>query len=629
MGFIRRYPLVAATLLCGLLVAGLLLGGEAVAAQWTASLYALFITVRLTADMIRSVVRGRLGIDLLAVAAVASTVAVGEYIASLIVVLMLSGGRALEDFAQGRARRELSALLERAPQIAHRVKAGRAAEDISVEEVRPGDMLLLRPAEVVPVDGVLASESGSFDEAALTGESLPVEKTAGDQVMSGSVNGPSAVRMQASATVADSHYSRIVALVQQAAASRAPVVRMADRYAVPFTLFAFVLAGAAWLASGDPGRFAEVLVVATPCPLLIAAPVAFVAGMGRASRAGIIVKNGGTLEKLSRIRVAAFDKTGTLTGGRPVLLEIRAAGKGAGIGTDELLQWAASAEQYSSHVLAASVMEAAARRKLPLLAARDATEYATHGVWADFGSCTVVVGKRSFVAAKAAWVEKARLTSGQMAVYVGVDGVFAGALIMSDAVRPNAAQTLEQLRRLGIRETLMLTGDAKETAEHIAAELGITRIQAECLPADKVEAVEALPSRPVMMIGDGVNDAPVLAAADVGVAMGAKGSTAASESADVVIMLDDLSKVARAVEIGQRSVKVALQSIWIGIILSTGLMIIAAFGYIPAVVGALSQELVDLATILNALRALAPAQRTGSVSQIAPGPAVPENKVQT
>lgn len=629
MGFIRRYPLVAATLLCGLLVAGLLLGGEAVAAQWTASLYALFITVRLTADMIRSVVRGRLGIDLLAVAAVASTVAVGEYIASLIVVLMLSGGRALEDFAQGRARRELSALLERAPQIAHRVKAGRAAEDISVEEVRPGDMLLLRPAEVVPVDGVLASESGSFDEAALTGESLPVEKTAGDQVMSGSVNGPSAVRMQASATVADSHYSRIVALVQQAAASRAPVVRMADRYAVPFTLFAFVLAGAAWLASGDPGRFAEVLVVATPCPLLIAAPVAFVAGMGRASRAGIIVKNGGTLEKLSRIRVAAFDKTGTLTGGRPVLLEIRAAGKGAGIGTDELLQWAASAEQYSSHVLAASVMEAAARRNLPLLAARDATEYATHGVWADFGSCTVVVGKRSFVAAKAAWVEKARLTSGQMAVYVGVDGVFAGALIMSDAVRPNAAQTLEQLRRLGIRETLMLTGDAKETAEHIAAELGITRIQAECLPADKVEAVEALPSRPVMMIGDGVNDAPVLAAADVGVAMGAKGSTAASESADVVIMLDDLSKVARAVEIGQRSVKVALQSIWIGIILSTGLMIIAAFGYIPAVVGALSQELVDLATILNALRALAPAQRTGSVSQIAPGPAVPENKVQT
>jgi heavy metal translocating P-type ATPase len=628
MGFVRRYPLVAATVLCGLVVAGLLLGGEAVAAQWTASIYALFITVRLAADMVRALFRGRLGIDLLAVAAVASTVAVGEYIASLIVVLMLSGGRALEDFAQGRARRELSALLERAPQTAHRERAGRPAEDISVEEVRPGDMLLLRPAEVVPVDGVLASGSASFDEAALTGESLPVEKRAGDQVMSGSVNGPSAVRMQASATVADSQYSRIVALVQEAAASRAPVVRMADRYAVPFTLFAFVLAGAAWLASGDPGRFAEVLVVATPCPLLIAAPVAFVAGMGRASRAGIIVKNGGTLEKLSRIRSAAFDKTGTLTGGRPVLLEVRAADRGPGLGADELLQLAASAEQYSSHVLAGSVMEAAARRRLPLLAARDATEHATHGVWADFGSRTVVVGKRGFVAEKAAWVEQTRLASGQMAVYVGVDGVFAGTLIMSDAVRPNAAQTLEQLRRLGIRETLMLTGDAKETAEHIAAELGITRIQAGCLPADKVAAVRALLSRPVMMVGDGVNDAPVLAAADVGVAMGAKGSTAASESADVVIMLDDLSKVARAVEIGQRSVKVALQSIWMGIILSIGLMIIAAFGYIPAVAGALFQELVDLATILNALRALTPAERTGSVSQMAPGPAAPENKVR-
>ena len=627
MGFLRRYPLVAATVLCLLVVAGLLLAGQDVAAQWTASIFALLITVPLAADMIRAAIRGRLGIDLLAVAAVASTVAVGEYIASLIVVLMLSGGRALEDFAQGRARRELSALLERAPQIAHRERVGRPAEDISVEEVRPGDLLLLRPAEVVPVDGVLASESGAFDEAALTGESLPVEKTAGDQIMSGSVNGPSAVRMQASATVTDSQYSRIVALVQEAAASRAPVVRMADRYAVPFTLFAFVLAGAAWLASGDPARFAEVLVVATPCPLLIAAPVAFVAGMGRASRAGIIVKNGGTLEKLSRIRSAVFDKTGTLTGGRPVLLEVRTAVRGPDIGADELLQLAASAEQYSSHVLAASVMEAAAHRRLPLLVAGDATEHATHGVWADFGSCTVVVGKRSFVTEETKWVEKARLTSGQMAVYVGVDGIFAGTLIMSDAVRPNAAQTLEQLRRLGIRETLMLTGDAKETAEHIAAELGITRVQAECLPADKVEAVEALPSRPVMMIGDGVNDAPVLAAADVGVAMGAKGSTAASESADVVIMLDDLSKVARAVEIGQRSVKVALQSIWIGIVLSTGLMIIAAFGYIPAVAGALSQELVDLATILNALRALVPAQRTGSAGQMAPEPAVPANKV--
>jgi heavy metal translocating P-type ATPase len=607
MNFVRRYPLVAATLLCGVAVGCLLLGGLHAAAQWLASGYSLLIAARLAVGMIRELAHGRWGIDLLAVTAVVSTVAVGEYIASLIIVLMLSGGQALEDFAQGRARRELTALLQRAPQIAHRERDGGQPEDISVEDVVPGDRLLLRPSEVVPVDGVLASDFASFDESALTGESLPVEKVTGDPVMSGAVNGEAAVRMQATAAVADSQYSRIIALVREASASRAPVVRLADRYAVPFTLFAFLLGGAAWLTSGDPDRFAEVLVVATPCPLLIAAPVAFVGGMGRAARSGIVIKNGGTLETLSGIRTAAFDKTGTLTGGRPVLLEVRTGDSTAGrLPADELLRLAASAEQYSSHVLAASVIAAAAARGLALSPAREATEHAAHGVAADLGGRTVVVGKRKFVAGLAAGTYKTPLAGGQMAVYIGVDGTYAGALVLSDAVRPDAARTLEHLRRLGVRETLMLTGDAQETAEHIARQVGLTRVRAECLPADKVEAVGSLPERPVMMVGDGVNDAPVLAAADVGVAMGAKGSTAASESADVVIMLDDLSKVAQAVAIGQRSVKVALQSIWIGILLSVGLMVMAAFGYIPAVAGALAQELVDLATILNALRALTP-----------------------
>lgn len=610
MGFIRRYPWVAATLLCGLVVACLLIVGSP-AARWLASAYALAAAARLAAGMVRELARGHWGVDLLALTAVVSTVAVGEYIASLIVVLMLDGGRALEDFAQGRARRELSALLLRAPQVAHRERGGRPPEDISVDKVVPGDVLLLRPAEVVPVDGVLVSGFASFDESALTGESLPVERKSGEPVMSGSLNGEAAVRMKATAAVGDSQYSRIIALVQEASASRAPVVRLADRYAVPFTVFALLLAGTAWLASGDPGRFAEVLVVATPCPLLIAAPMSFVSGMGRAARSGIIIKNGGTLEKLGRIRTVAFDKTGTLTGGRPVLQEIRPAADRLSAG--ELLRLAASAEQYSSHVLAASVMEAASARGLALLSAGTAEEHATHGVAADFGGRTVVVGKRRFVAGHVTGTEKSPLASGQLAVYIGIDGAYAGALVLSDAVRPNVAVTLEQLRRLGVRETLMLTGDAAETAEHIAGEVGITRIRAECLPADKVEAVRSLPLRPVMMVGDGVNDAPVLAAADVGVAMGAKGSTAASESADVVIMLDDLSKVAHAVEIGQRSVKVALQSIWIGISLSIGLMLLAAFGHIPAVAGALAQELVDLATILNALRALTPARRRQDV----------------
>jgi heavy metal translocating P-type ATPase len=432
--------------------------------------------------------------------------------------------------------------------------------------------------------------------------------------MSGSLNGQSAVLVRATAAAADSQYSRIIALVKEASASRAPVVRLADRYAVPFTLFALALAGSAWWASGDPGRLAEVLVVATPCPLLIAAPVAFVGGMGRAARSGIIIKNGGTLETLSRVQSAAFDKTGTLTGGKPVLVEVRPAGNPPRIGDDELLRLAASAEQYSSHVLAASVMAAATRRGMVLLPAGQATEYATQGVQADFGGRTVSVGKHGFVSRNAVSVEKTGLSSGQMAVYIAVDGVYAGALVMSDAARPEAGSTLGRLRRLGVGETVMLTGDARETAEHVARELGISRVRAECSPADKVETVRTLPRRPVMMVGDGVNDAPVLAAADIGIAMGAKGSTAASESADVVIMLDDLSKVADAVEIGRRSVQVALQSIWVGIVLSVALMVAAAFGYIPAVAGALSQELVDLVTILNALRSLTPSRRSAATT---------------
>ena len=383
------------------------------------------------------------------------------------------------------------------------------------------------------------------------------------------------------------------------------MVRLADRYAIPFTILAFVLAGLGWYFSQDPGRFAQVLVVATPCPLLIAAPVAFLAGTSRAARSGIIIKNGGTLEQLARVQTAVFDKTGTLTHGRPTLHGIRLPKSAAGlISEDRLLQLAASAEQYSSHVLAASVIDAARHRSLDLLPGSDANEHATQGVTATCGGHRVAVGKPDFVRSVTSGFEEADVAGGQLAVYVGVDGRFAGALIMSDPLRANAVGTLAHLRRLGVGETLLLTGDALPTAEKIAAQSGISRVQAGCLPGDKVAIVAGLLKRPVMMVGDGVNDAPVLAAAEVGVAMGARGSTAASESADVVIMLDDLSRAALAVDIGQRTIRIALASIWIGILLSVGLMVAAVFGYIPAVAGALLQELVDLATILNALRAL-------------------------
>ena len=440
-----------------------------------------------------------------------------------------------------------------------------------------------------------------MDESSITGESVPAEKQAGDQVLSGSVNGQLAVEIIASATAADSQYQQIVALVAEAADSKAPVVRLADRYAVPFTVFSLALAGVAWWLSGDSARFAEVLVLATPCPLLIAAPVAFIGGMSRAARNGVIVKGGGVLEQLASAKTAVFDKTGTLTYGTPTLVAIRPEN---GFEADELLGVVASAEQYSSHVLATSMIEAARNRGIRLTEADRASEQATNGVQATIEGRDVVVGKFAFVAEHAPDAARTTIAPGELAVYVGIDGRFAGALLASDRVRDNAKATLDRLGELGVHETMMLTGDAQATADHIAAEIGITSVRAECLPGDKVHEVAAVAERPVIMVGDGVNDAPVLAAADVGIAMGAKGATAASESADAVILVDDISRTAKAVEIGRDTVRIALQSIWLGIIVSVGLMIIAAFGMIPATAGAVLQEVVDLATILAALRAI-------------------------
>ncbi|MET4003112.1 heavy metal translocating P-type ATPase [Arthrobacter sp. UYCu511] len=599
---LRRYPLVWLTVLVGIVVAFVLLAGQHDAARWTASLYAVAIALYQGIGMVKDILRGHWGIDILAVTAIFATVAVGEYIASLIIILMLTGGAALEDYATGRANRELRSLLDRAPRIAHRENPDGTTSDVPLADVEIGDSLLVRPAEVVPVDGVLLSGPAVFDESALRGESLPVEHVVGDSVLSGALNGPAAVRIRVSAREEDSQFSRIIALVRDAAESKAPVVRLADRYAVPFTAFSLAMAGLAWFLSGDPVRFAEVLVVATPCPLLIAAPVAFLGGMSRAAKSGIIVKSGGTLEQLSRVKTAAFDKTGTLTSGDPSLEEIRTVATAP----DELLALTASAEQYSSHVLAAAIVAEAQSRGLTLHSTESAVEHATNGVSATFGGRHILVGKRAFVASQVSGVQEALLTGGQLAVYVGIDGRFAGTLIMRDPLRPEAPATLAALQELGVADTVMLTGDAEATARFIAAEAGITEIHAGLLPADKVRLVNALEHRQVLMVGDGINDAPVLASADVGIAMGAKGSTAASESADVVIMVDDLAKVAQAVQIGQRTVRIAVESIWIGIILSVGLMFLAAWGLIPAVAGALAQEVIDLATILNALRALSP-----------------------
>jgi len=609
MRFLRvlgRYPVITVTVVVLAAVLLLHVVGEDVLGRWIATVCVAAFVVWTLVGMVREVMRGHVGLDILAVVAMVATLAVGEYLASLIIVLMLSGGEALEDFAARRAKRDLTALLDRSPRIAHVIVhplSGESDEvrDVAVDDVVVGDVLLVRPSEIVPVDGVLLSESGSFDESSLTGESLPVTREVGGDVLSGAINGTRAVHVRAVRRSVDSQYQQIVALVRAAEGSKAPVVRLADRFAIPFTAVALVLAGTAWLISGDSTRFAEVLVLATPCPLLIAAPVAFLGGLSRAAKTGVIMKGGAVIEQLARVRSAAFDKTGTLTEGRPDLVDVRPA---PGFGHDELLLLAASAEQYSSHVLAEGIRRAAATRGLELIAAEAASEVATNGVTAKIDGRTVVVGKPAYVASLAADTERVSLGAGEAAAYVAVDGRFAGVLVLADDPRPESAAVISWLRAQGLERITMLTGDTAATAETIAKDVGIDEVHADLLPPEKVRLAAQLHPRPVMMVGDGVNDAPVLAAADIGMAMGAKGATVAGDAADIVILVDSLAKVADAVSIGRHTLRVALTAIWIGIGLSVGLMIVAMAGVIPAVAGALTQELVDLATILYALRAL-------------------------
>jgi len=602
---LRRFWMLGAVVLLAAVAAALALVGADRPARWLVIGVAGAVGVRVAVEMVGDLIKGHAGVDLLAVTAIGATLAVGEYAAALVIVLMLTGGRALEDYANTRARRELSALLAGAPRVAHRLDSG-ATHDVPIDEVAVGDELLVRPAEILPVDGVLITAAATFDESSITGESMPVERVAGDRVYSGAVNGAAAITMQATVTAADSQYTQIIKLVSEATSSRSRVVRLADRYAVPFTALAFAIAAVAWLVSGSATRFAAVLVVATPCPLLIAAPVAYLSGMSRAARRGIILKNASGLEVASRIRTAAFDKTGTLTAGRPALMAVDAADW---IDEDSVLSLAAAAEQVSSHVLAESVIQAALQRGLPVPDVTEGREWATHGVRAVVGDRSVHVGKPAFIAEMGVEVPPVGLVGGQVAVGVAIDGRFAGVLRLADQLRPEARETVRRLHGMGVKHTMMVSGDAQQTAAAIAEQVGIDDVRADCLPADKVAIIRAEPRRPVMMVGDGVNDAPVLAAADLGVAMGARGVTAAAQSADVVILRDRLDLVADTVSIGQRTVRVALESIWLGIGLSVALMAVAAFGMLPPVFGAISQEVVDLAAIGNALRALAGGRR--------------------
>ena len=552
----------------------------------------LLLAIIMFIEMVRTLRSGKFGVDLLAITAVLATLAVGEYWAALIVLLMLTGGDALEDFAASRANSELQELLNNSPQTAHRAD-GETLTDIAVSLVAVGDRLLVKPGEVMPVDGTLLTGPTTVNEASLTGEARPIEKQVGDAVMSGSVNGEASVYLRADQTAENSQYQNIVRLVKQAEAQPAKFVRMADRYAVPFTLLAYVIAGVAWYFSGDPVRLAEVLVVASPCPLILAAPIALISGMSRASRNGIIVKTGTTLEKLAQVKTFAFDKTGTITQGRLVVDQVVPA---TALPAEKLLQLAASTEQHSGHVLAQSLVAAT---QDPLLPATAVNETTAQGVAAEVDGQEVRVGKSSFVTTEP--VEK----SNQTAVYVSVAGIYQGYISFNDRVRPEASETMSALRAAGAQHLVMISGDRRPIAETIAGEVGIDQVHAECLPADKIKVLADLPAeqRPVAMVGDGINDAPSLATADVGIAMGAHGATAASESADAVVLKDDLTRVSAARRIAHDTMRVAKQAVLIGIFICTGLMLIASFGVIPAIIGAVFQEVVDTVTILYALRA--------------------------
>ncbi|MYX35724.1 MULTISPECIES: heavy metal translocating P-type ATPase [unclassified Streptomyces] len=548
--------------------------------------------------------RGHAGVDVIAVLALGGTLAVGEYLAGALIALMLATGRALEAAAQRRASHDLRALLEHAPRSAHR-RTATGVVTVPLREVAAGDLLVVRPGEVVPVDGRVENATAVLDEAVLTGEPLQVERVQGEAVRSGVVNAGGAFELRATTTERDSTYAGIVRMAQQAGAESAPVVRLADRYAAWFLPLSVVVAGLAWLISGSAVRAVAVLVVATPCPLLLAAPVAIVSGLSRASRLGVVIRDGGALENLGHARTLLLDKTGTLTRGRPRVLDVTAA---PGRKPAEVLRLAASVDQYSPHVLAQAIVDTARQRKLKLSAPTDVTEEPGRGATGTVDGHRVSIGRLGPRATRPAWARAAdnrALLDGAAVAWLALDGQPAGAILLRDPLRHDAPRTLRHLRTAGIERLLMLTGDRAAPAREVAAVLGLDDVRAELSPTDKVAAVREEREHAVtVMVGDGVNDAPALAAADVGVAMGARGSTASSEAADIVLTTDRVDRLADAVSIAQRARRIAVQSALGGMLMSLAAMAAAAVGLLPPAAGALLQEAIDVAVILNALRAL-------------------------
>lgn len=591
--------------------AGLLIGLAAAwagGAPWAGPIWAVAtvpVLLVLAAEIVISLRRGDVGLDVAAALAMTAALVFAEYLAAVVVAMMYAGGQYLESFAERRAGREMTALLARAPRSAIRYRDGRL-DEIALEAIATGDRIVVRKGEVVPADGTVAEGMAVLDQSALTGESMPVRWNVGDGVMSGTTNAGETFHFIAARRATESTYAGIVRLVAAAQRSRAPMSRLADRWALVFLAATIVLAAAAWLGSGDPIRAVAVLVVATPCPLILAVPVAIIAGVSRAAKHGILIKGGRALENLSRVRSLVIDKTGTLTHGRARIVSTRAF---SDLTADDVLRLAASLDQASNHVTARTIVEEARAQGLALQVPSAVVETPGEGVEGLLGGRRIIVGGPRFVGSRISASDLADLRAsrppGAATVALGVDGRLAGVLILADELRAGTEALLRDLRALGVERIVLATGDRRDVAETMVKDLSFDAVRSELTPDQKILVVlSERKSGPVMMIGDGVNDAPALAAADVGLAMGAKGAAASAEAADVVLLVDQLDRVLPAMKIARRSRMIALQSVSAGVGLSIAGMIAAALGHITPVQGAVFQEVIDIAVILNALRAL-------------------------
>ncbi|OAE99918.1 haloacid dehalogenase [Bradyrhizobium centrolobii] len=564
----------------------------------------------LAVSIVRDLLGGRLGVDAIALLSMGAALALGQPLAGAVVALMYSGGNVLEEIAIARAEHDLRSLVDRAPRWAHR-KTGERIEEVPIEAVAVGEELLVRAGEIVPVDGIVRSAMATIDESAVTGEPIPVEKTRGSAILSGSLNAGETFELTVTAPAGESTYAGIVRMVTAAQTAKAPFVRLADRYALIFLPVTLVIAFLAWWISGDLTRSLAVLVAATPCPLILAVPVAFIAGVAQAARRGILAKGGGALEVLARAHTVLFDKTGTLTVGGARLLSVEVA---PGENPDEVLTLGASLEQASHHVLAKTVVAAAVDRGLKLKAPEQVKETMGTGLSGLIDGRQVTAGSRELLRSHtepSPWELRAiRRASWRSAliVFVAVDGRPIGALLLADELRADTPRAIRLLRDAGIARMVMVTGDRAAAAQAIGAALDLDAVLADRVPSDKVEAVRTEQRLyPTIMVGDGINDAPALAVADIGVALGARGASASSEAADVVILADRLDRVGEAIIIAQRARRIALQSIVVGMGLSIAAMVAATVGWLDPVPAAIVQEVIDVAVILNALRALTPA----------------------